>query len=151
MSHVPYIQNPIHLGLLVAHLIDTRQFGVSIASDLPQLIILDDTCLGDVSHQTIIAFPVLSMALANYEEAIPQNEFIICSGKEGRWDVDENCNWGITHVCECLSPIEYQSDESGPEISRKVCGDSVASEAPDHITVGETYDEWCRSWGDKRL
>lgn len=104
-----------------------------------------------MSHQSIITFLMLGMALADYEKAITQNDFVIRSGQEGCWNIDKDRNRSITHVRECLASVKDQCDESGPEIPRKVGGNCVASEAPNHVAVGEAYNERCRSWGDKRL
>lgn len=57
-------------------MLKSGHFGITIASDLAQIILLEYTGLRYVSHQALIALTVLSMPFADSKERVPQQKLV---------------------------------------------------------------------------
>lgn len=61
---------------LLLHMLKSGRFSIAVASNLTQIILLEYTCLRYVSHQTLVAITVLSVAFADSKERVPQQKLV---------------------------------------------------------------------------
>jgi hypothetical protein len=61
----------------------------------------------------------------------------VSSGKQCRRDIDKNSDWCVSHVCEGLSSIEDQGDESRSQVSCEIGADCNIGESPHHVSISE--------------
>lgn len=95
-----------------------------------------------MSHQAIFTMLVLSVALADTDQAVPHQELVEGSRKERGRDVDQDADGSVSHVSESLRSVEDQSNQSGSEISGQIRGDGDVCKSPDHVGVGKSDYEW---------
>ena len=102
---------------------------------------LDHSSTGQMPMKTLFTTLVLSVTFGDLLQRVPHQHLVVRSGKDGGRDVDQSGDPGIVFVCEDVSAVKDQGDETGPQVPGQVGRDWDIGVTPDHSGVGHTDDE----------